>query len=441
LRINAALSNAETLVKGIVFIDSYGTIAAMNIDFMFFDAGGGHRAAAEALREAIAEQRPEWQVRLVNLQEILDRLDPVHRLTGIRMQDVYNSMLRSGWTLGAGAILPLLHGVVCALHPRAVRLLADFWREAPPDLVLSLVPNFNRALREGLAKAAPGVPYVTLLTDVADYPPHFWIEKQEQFFICGSARAVEQAREIGHPPERIFQTSGMVLHPRFHAYPEVDPDLDPDVDRAAERRLLGLDPDRLTGLVLFGGQGSRKIVEIAQRLNESDLPIQMVFICGKNESVVRALRRRKFRMPVYIGGFTHEVPRFMRLSDFFIGKPGPGSISEALAMGLPVIVENNAWTLPQERYNAQWVTETGTGVAVPDFRKIGEAVAHLLEPQSFTRYRRNAAALNNRAVFEVAEILERIAMEPAHVVLSEPSAVADGSPLRRNGPIRYRGRF
>jgi hypothetical protein len=404
LHINAALSIVETLVKGIVFIDSYGTIAAMHIDFIFFDAGGGHRAAAEALREAIAEQRPDWQVRLVNLQEILDQLDPIHRLTGIRMQDVYNSMLRSGWTLGAGAILPLLHGVVRALHPRAVDLLADFWRESPPDLVLSLVPNFNRTLREGLAKAAPQVPYVTLLTDVADYPPHFWIEKQEQFFICGSARAVEQAREIGHPPERIFQTSGMVLHPRFHAQLAVDP----GADRAAGRRSLGLDPDRVTGLVLFGGQGSRKMIEIARRLDESDSPVQMIFICGKNESVARALRRRKFRMPVYIGGFTREVPRFMKLSDFFIGKPGPGSISEALAMGLPVIVENNAWTLPQERYNTQWVAETGTGVVVHDFQKIRDAVEHLLEPANFARYRRNAAALNNCAVFEVAEILERI---------------------------------
>jgi hypothetical protein len=111
-------------------------MTAMRIDFIFFDAGGGHRAAAEALREAMAEQRSQWEVRLVNLQEILDQLDPIHKITGIRMQDVYNSMLRSGWTLGAGAILPLLHGVVYTLHPRAVRLLAAFWRDSPHDLVL-----------------------------------------------------------------------------------------------------------------------------------------------------------------------------------------------------------------------------------------------------------------------------------------------------------------
>ena len=57
----------------------------------------------------------------------------------------------------------------------------------------------------------------------------------------------------------------------------------------------------------------------------------------------------------------------MALADFFIGKPGPGSISEALQFHLPVIVEANSKTLPQERYNAQWVTEKHFGVAVDSF--------------------------------------------------------------------------
>ncbi len=60
----------------------------------------------------------------------------------------------------------------------------------------------------------------------------------------------------------------------------------------------------------------------------------------------------------------------MQLADFFIGKPGPGSLSEALAMHLPVIVERNAWTLPQERYNADWVLENEVGLVLPEFSTI-----------------------------------------------------------------------
>ena len=123
------------------------------------------------------------------------------------------------------------------------------------------------------------------------------------------------------------------------------------VDRAAERRRLGLDPDRPTGLVLFGGQGSKVMLEIAERLPDT----QLILICGRNQSSPDASARCPYAAPRFVEGFTSEIPYYMSLADFFIGKPGPGSISEAVAMGLPVIVERNAWTLPQERYNADWV--------------------------------------------------------------------------------------
>jgi 1,2-diacylglycerol 3-beta-galactosyltransferase len=96
----------------------------------------------------------------------------------------------------------------------------------------------------------------------------------------------------------------------------------------------------------------------------------------------------------------------MHLADFFIGKPGPGSISEAVAMKLPVIVERNAWTLPQERYNADWVLEQGAGLVLPNFGKVHEAVGKLLG--SLDQYRANVARIENRAVFEIIDILRSI---------------------------------
>jgi 1,2-diacylglycerol 3-beta-galactosyltransferase len=98
----------------------------------------------------------------------------------------------------------------------------------------------------------------------------------------------------------------------------------------------------------------------------------------------------------------------MHLSDFFIGKPGPGSISEAIAMKLPVIVERNAWNLPQERYNCEWVREQDVGLVLRNFRGIDAAVKELLEPATYARMRANAAAQSNRAVFEIPDMLESI---------------------------------
>jgi UDP-N-acetylglucosamine:LPS N-acetylglucosamine transferase len=111
---------------------------------------------------------------------------------------------------------------------------------------------------------------------------------------------------------------------------------------------------------------------------------------------------------MFVEGFTKEVPRYMQLVDYFIGKPGPGSISEAVAMHLPVIVERNAWTLPQERFNADWVLEQAVGMVLPNFRGIAQAVDGLLDPRAYARYRAATERQRNRAVFEIPAILERI---------------------------------
>ena len=365
------------------------------IDFLFFDAGGGHRSAANALKDVIEQQQRPWQISLVNLQEQLDELDIFRKYTGVRLEDCYNLLLSKGWTLGSPQLVRGMQWLIRLLHPAQVRVLERLWLERHPDLVVSLVPNLNRAVGESMRNVIPDTPFVTILTDIADYPPHFWIERQRQYLICGSERAVEQARALGHEDRYIFRTSGMILNPRYY---------DPlEIDRAAERRKLGLDPERPVGLVMFGGQGSNAMLEIARKLD-----IQLICICGKNEKLAARLRALKRSSPMVVEGFTRQVRYYMALADFFIGKPGPGSISEALAMKLPVIVERNAWTLPQERYNAEWIVQNQVGIVLPNFRGVDNAVEELLQPETYARFRAGAAAQNNRAVFEIPEILEKI---------------------------------
>ena len=186
------------------------------LDFIFFDAGGGHRAAAGALKEVTERQEPGFEIRMVNLQEVLDPLDIFRKYAGLRLQDVYNLLLRKGWTLGSRQLMALMHALIRMFHGRQVRVLEKFWAASRPDMVVSLVPNFNRALGESLRRALPGVPLTTILTDLADFPPHFWIEAQDQYFICGSEKAAEQARAMGHAAARVRLVSGMILSPRFY---------------------------------------------------------------------------------------------------------------------------------------------------------------------------------------------------------------------------------
>jgi len=385
----------------------------MKVDFIFFDAGGGHRAAANALRQVMEGQGSPFEIRMVNLQEVLDAMDVFRQLTGLRLQDIYNLMLKKGWTLGSPQLMVGMHWVIRLFHPKTVRLLEAFWRERRPEMVVSLVPNLDRALCESLAGALPGVPFVTILTDIADYPPHFWIERQDQHVICGSEMAAQQARELGIPPDHVLRTSGMILNPRFYA--------PLNVNRQVERMRRGLRPDLPTGLVLFGGEGSSEMLRIAKALNRKDSGIQLILICGKNEALADQLRAMPHRIPMFVQGFTRDVPLYMELADFFIGKPGPGCISEALAKRLPVIVQRNAWTMAHERYNADWVEQMGVGVVVRNFAtELTGAVQTMLAAGNYQSFRARAAAMNNSAVYEIPDLLAGI--------LSDHSPRSDAAP-------------
>ena len=245
---------------------------------------------------------------------------------------------------------------------------------------------------------------------MADHPPSFWIEPgTAQHVVCGTPHAVQQALAAGCDPARVHEVNGMILRPEFHLHRLSD--------RRAERARVGLDADTPTGLVLFGGAGSRVMKRIAAELPDTPL----VLICGRNEALAESLRALPARAPRVVVGYTAEVARWMSLADFFVGKPGPGSLSEAVQMGLPVIVTRNAWTMPQERWNTEWVRQHGLGVVLRSFADIARAVEGVTRrlPELQTNLRR----MPNRALFEVPLVLD-------HIVGAAPARRAAPGSLR-----------
>jgi len=381
------------------------------IHVIFHDAGGGHRNAAVALQTMATQQQRPWQVELVQFQELTDRFDVLRRLTGIRIQEQYNVLLQNGWTLGSVYLLRLLQTTIRLFHRPLVNLLENFWREKPADLLVSVIPHFNREICESWSKVYPGRPFVTLITDLADFPPRFWIEPmKEQYVIAGTERAAQQARALGHDEAHIFRTSGMILRPDFYAPDNSDP--------IALRKELGLRPDLTTAIVLFGGHGSKVMYDIASRLDAANAPLQLILICGRNEELAAKFAAHRWRMPVKVIGFTKEIHKLMRAADFLIGKPGPGSIAEAMVRKLPVLIECNSWTLPQERYNAEWVAEKRVGIVLRNFREVVSGVQRMLDPATLAEFRKNVGGLENRAIFEIPEILEKLLRESADVKAS-----------------------
>jgi len=378
-----------------------------SINVIVGQGGGGHYAMYNSLKAIAQQQNLPWQFQPTDMDEIADSLGAqkqvvnAYNIMGFSGHDLYNKMMKSGWTWLWPLKMRLNKFLVKLNHDPGVNFFEQYWREQKPDLVVSVMPLYNKGLWQSLQQALPGTPYVTVMVDMADYPPAFWLEPETQSYVmCPTEKAVEQANAIGVKQEYIVRTSGISIHPDF--YEQVK------CDRAAERQSLGLDPDCLTGLVLFGGYGSKVMLDIAKQLESFGQKLQLIFICGRNEELATQLKESQGSQHRFVTAFTKEIPYYMHLSDFFIGKPGPACLSEATVMNLPIIVERNVSTLIHERYNTEWVEQNEIGLVIPSFRQIGKAVEKFLQPETFARYQANVANINNRAIFEVSDFLQHI---------------------------------
>lgn len=399
-------------------------VRSIKVRVLVLRGGGGHYATYLAIREILSQVRPSWQIAPIFADSLGAELEAethnqpaskISQVTSGASDQFYDFILKNG--LGWIHLLTVhIHKLITLTkHRLDVSLLAQTWKQDPPDLVISVVPFQNRALAESLEPDFPQVPVVTILTDFADSPPAYWMAPTtNNYVLCPSQKAVTQALSAGVKANRVIQTSGLVLHPRFYREESLenfcvqDSSQSPTPDVATRRQLLGLDPKKVTGLVMFGANGSKAMVTVARELAELGDRIQLIFICGRNHKVAETLQAISIPQKKAVIGFTNDIPGYMQLADFFIGKPGNVSVSEAIAMNLPTIVERNWLTLTQEKYAADWLKENQVGLSVRRFKDILPAVKTLIEPQNFARYQQNVQRLENRTVFELPEILDRI---------------------------------
>lgn len=368
------------------------------------DAGGGHRSAARALVAAADETGSPVRFRVENFQEILARLDILKRAFGISLEDGYNLILRRHWNVLLLPLLKVMHALIRLRRRALVKTLVAWLREQPrPAAVVSVFPNFNHVIRDALQAAHPGVPLVVVLTDMADFPPHFWIEPGVHRVVVGTDEARQQALGLGVPDEHVTRVSGMILKPSFYGRGGAE-------TRDAVRQEMGLEPGRPTITLLFGGKGSPEMGPLAAALLDEDPHWAVVALCGDNVGLLERLAplEKSSGGRLHRLGFTDRVADLLVASDLLVTKPGPGSLAEAFHQQVPVIVTRNRATIPQERFNTDFVARHGLGRVVSHWREIPKAVAGLLnDPGEMAGVRQRLAALpDNRAVFQVLEAIE-----------------------------------
>ncbi len=339
---------------------------------LFSDTGGGHRAAAKALEQALLQLDPGITIA---------KLDPlmgpdsspslVRRLVGLYSPIIQRSPPIWGALYHSFNNRPAFAAVRGVFGGRIRRIIAGALEELDPDLVLSVHPLLNHVAWQAIRRAGRSRGLVTVITDLVEF--HLgWMFPRSDLTVVPTEGARQECLAAGLPEEKV-QLLGLPVDLRFRP--------PAPGEKAALRRRFGINQDRFTILVSGGGEGSGKLltqVRALARRGTGDW--QLIVVCGRNEKLRRRLARVNFQSRALILGFVDNMPDLMRAADLVVSKAGPGAIGEALATEVPILL--TSYLPGQETPNVNFVTGSGLGLYTPKPEQLFEAVQELSQPGS-----------------------------------------------------------
>lgn len=353
------------------------------IFFATIAAGGGHVAGAHAMAEAVESYYPgRFAFRISDYMNELEisRLDTFHK-------DSWRRALRSPVIarLGQRAIDALPRLTIAAER----RILRDFAHAAADDLngkePLIVVSNHG-LITTGLAEAkyryGLRVRVLTFATEVFNISA-YWGEPRADSIIAASEDGRLRLIRFGVPDEKIT-VIGRPIRQAFLRAP---------AKRAARER-LGL-ADMFTCLLSFGGEGMGGDPRgTISALLDSGIPLQIVAITGRNEPLRQELQAfRRLVKGLRIEGFVENMAEYLAASDVFVGKAGPSSVYEALAVGRPVLA--TGYTGLNELGVARYIEREGLGCYVRTTGQLAREVRRYAEdPGLLEQVARRCGALN-----------------------------------------------
>ena len=192
-------------------------------------------------------------------------------------------------------------------------------------------------------------PLIGVLTD---YAPHsYWMYDNVDAYIVPNEKTKERFVNSGIKSNKVFPF-GIPISAKFSG----------KTNKESARRVLRLDDNKPTILIMGGGQGLGPIEDLIYAINTIETPFQVIVVCGTNKKLKKWLEKRKllFRKKMAILGYTRQVEMLMGISDFIVTKPGGLTTAEALAKSLPIVIVN---PIPgQEAKNTEFLLSEGVAV-------------------------------------------------------------------------------
>ena len=359
-----------------------------NVLFLFSDTGGGHRSAAEAIIEGLEEAYGDQvDARMVDVfkEYAPPPLD--------RMPDLYPDLVRYPQLWGLGYKLsdgPQAAFLDRALWPYVRRATKRLVREQTADCIVSVHPLFNGAYIRAAGKQRP--PFLTVVTDLVT-AHSLWYHPKVDLCIVATEQAAQRALENGLSQPQI-EVIGLPVAQQF---------CKPFGDWEELRGELGWPVDRPVVLLVGGGEGMGPLEETACQIRDLELNMSLVIVCGRNEAVKEKLESLSWPGPTFIYGFERRMPAMMRAASLLVTKAGPGTITEAVNAGLPMVLHSH---LPgQETGNIDYVVEAGVGLWAPGSSRTAEAVQWwLTNPEALDQARKACKRMANpQAAGEIAD--------------------------------------
>jgi 1,2-diacylglycerol 3-beta-galactosyltransferase len=356
--------------------------------FVVADTGGGHRAAARAVEEALDAHYP-GQFRPVQVDPLGGPgSSPLLRW----VVSLYGPSIRlAPWTWGAVYYATDSARMVRFLH-RTVLSLADRpLREATEALNPGVVVTFHPLVGRAAERARGTRPLVTVVTDLIT--PHAMWRAATGDRIVPSA----SIRWRFHLDGVDSQELGLPIGAPFTRSTRRN--------RGDLRRRLGLRPDRFLVVVTGGGEGSGSLARRIDAILDHVPAVDVVAICGRNDRLRTRLEARH-NPRLHVTGFVDNMADWVRAADLVVGKAGPGTIAEATACGTPLLLTSH---VPgQEKGNTEFVVGAGAGVRVPTAKALVAEVTRLhADPRAVDTMR--AAASRLARPDAASEIAHRIA--------------------------------
>src|SRR5919199_397382 len=332
--------------------------------FATIAAGGGHVAGAWAMAEAIERHYPGcFELRVSDyMKEVgIAGLDRFHKDPGRRA-------LRSPILARAGqriidAFPPLTMAIQRRILRDFARAAAEDLGEDPPLLIVSNHGLITTGLAEAKRLYGLGIRVLTFATEPFNISA-YWGDPRADRVIVASEESRRNLLRFGVPAIKMT-IIGRPVRQAFLNAP----------GKAEARERLGLE-DRFTCLLSFGGEGvGRNPRGLISTLLDSDTPLQVVAITGRNEALREELRSLwPDANRVRVEGFVENMAEYLAASDVFVGKGGPSSVYEALAVGRPVLV--TSYTGLNERAVVQFIEHRGLGHYVKTPTALLEKVWH-----------------------------------------------------------------